>query len=63
MRGLYVLATLPDDGTTVGVLALAEELEMSASTVHRYLATLLIAGLVRRDERTREYGLALHASW
>src|ERR1700704_3559646 len=55
VRGLFVLATLPSCGETVGVLDLAGQLEMSASTVHRYLQTLVIAGLARRNETTREY--------
>ena len=61
LRGLFVLATLPSNPETVGVLELSKQLEMSASTLHRYLQTLLIAGLVRRDAKTREYGLAFRS--
>jgi hypothetical protein len=56
--GLYVLASLPDDGTPVGIAELAEMLEMSNSTLHRYLRTLIVAELVQRDATTRKYSLA-----
>jgi hypothetical protein len=56
--GLYVLASLPDDGKLVGIVELAEMLEMSNSTLHRYLHTLIVAELVQRDAATRKYSLA-----
>jgi hypothetical protein len=56
--GLYVLASLPDDGGPLGILKLAEILEMPSATVHRYLQTLIAARLVQRKETTREYSLA-----
>lgn len=56
--GLYVLASLPDDGKPVGIAELAEMLEMSNATVHRYLHTLIVAELVQRDAATRKYSLA-----
>jgi DNA-binding IclR family transcriptional regulator len=34
-------------------------LNMSTSTTHRYVATLLAAGLLVQDPVTRQYGLAL----
>jgi len=58
-RGLYVLASLPGGGRAVGLIRLAERLEMPAGTVHRYLQTLIVAGFAQRDEKTREYSLAL----
>jgi hypothetical protein len=63
VRGLLVLSILPRSGETVGIVELARRLEMSASTAHRYLQTLMIAGLARRDEQTREYGLELAGSF
>lgn len=56
--GLYVLASLPDDGKPVGIVELAETLEMSNSTLHRYLRTLIVAELVQRDAATRKYSRA-----
>jgi len=56
--GLYVLASLPDDGKPVGIAKLAALLKMPSATVHRYLHTLIVAELVQRDENTREYSLA-----
>jgi IclR helix-turn-helix domain len=58
VSGLYVLASLPDDGEPVGIVELAEVLEMSNSTLHRYLHTLIVAELVQRDAATRKYSLA-----
>jgi IclR helix-turn-helix domain len=55
VRGLFVLAVLPSDGKAIGVVELAKRLEMSPSTVHRYLLTLVMVGLAKRDERTRVY--------
>jgi hypothetical protein len=58
VRGLYVLAILPDTGKSIGVLELAQQLEWSPGTLHRYLQTLVISGLAQRDEMTREYSRA-----
>jgi hypothetical protein len=55
--GLYVLASLPSDGTPVGIADLARLLQMPTATVHRYLHTLIVAELVQRHEKTREYSL------
>jgi hypothetical protein len=57
IRGLYVLAILPEDGEPMGVLELSRHLGWSPGTVHRYLQTLLLTGLAQRDATTREYSL------
>ncbi len=56
--GLLMLACLPADGTYVGVAGLAEALNMSPSTTHRYLTTLVLVGLAEQDSKTRLYKLA-----
>ncbi len=58
LSGLAVLACLPVDGSFLGVNELAEMLDMTKSTTHRYLQTLLAAGLAVRDPSTRRYTLA-----
>jgi hypothetical protein len=58
VRGFVILAALPNDGETVGVLQVARRLELNPSTTHRYLHTLVVLGLARQDEETREYGRA-----
>lgn len=58
LLGLMVLCGFPADGGEVGVVALANQLGLGASTTHRYVATLLSVGLVERDPSTRLYRLA-----
>ena len=58
LSGLLLLASLPDDGSYIGVTALARLNGMNGSTTHRYLATLLAVGLAERDPATRQYRVA-----
>jgi hypothetical protein len=55
LRGLAVLASLDPDGTGRKVTDVADELDLGASTTHRYLSTLLEVGLLERDPVSREY--------
>ncbi len=55
LLGLLVLTCFPDDGSPLAVTEVATSLEMSASTTHRYLTTLLAVGLLEQDPRTRRY--------
>ena len=61
LRGLLVLALLID-GSERGVSDIARRLEMSSSTAHRYVVTLLAFGLVEQDQFTRKYRLAIGLS-
>lgn len=58
LAGLFVLVCLPADGGYIGVVEIARRLEMNTSTAHRYVITLLTAGLIERDVNTRKYRLA-----
>ena len=58
LTGLLMLAALPSDGTGIGVLDLSRSLNMSPSTAHRYLSTLVLVGLAEREPTTRRYKLA-----
>jgi IclR helix-turn-helix domain len=58
LAGLVVLASFPADGTYLGNLEVARTLGMSPSTAHRYLSTLVAAGLLERNPDTRQYRLA-----
>jgi hypothetical protein len=58
LAGLVVLATFPTNGTYLGNLEVARMLDMSPSTAHRYLSTLVLAGLLERNPNTRRYRLA-----
>ena len=53
-----MLASFPADGSATAVTEVAERLEMSPSTTHRYLSTLLAVGLLEQDPRTRRYHAA-----
>jgi DNA-binding MarR family transcriptional regulator len=55
LLGLLVLTCFPPDGSALAVTDLAGRLEMSPSTTHRYLTTLLAVGLIEQDPRTRRY--------
>ncbi len=58
LLGLLVLSGLPHDGSEIGVIDLAHNLGLGASTTYRYVATLLSVGLLERDPSTRRYRLA-----
>jgi hypothetical protein len=55
MLGVLLLAAFPSDGGYVGNSDLAHALDLSASTTHRYVSTLVALGLVERDAVTRKY--------
>jgi hypothetical protein len=55
LLGLLVLACFPTDGTSRAVTDVAEQLQLSPSTTHRYMTTLLAVGLLEQDPRTRRY--------
>lgn len=57
LRGLLVLSLLID-GSERGVSDIARRLDISSSTAHRYVSTLLAFGLVEQDQFTRKYRLA-----
>jgi DNA-binding MarR family transcriptional regulator len=58
LAGLSLLLFLPVDGSSTRVTELAAMLNMSSSTAHRYVQTLLAVEMVERDPRTRRYRLA-----
>jgi hypothetical protein len=57
LRGLSILTCFNGEGGERGILELARELGMSASTTHRYAMTLTELGLLERSPRTRKYRL------
>lgn len=56
--GLLVLRCFPEDGASLGVKDIADTIGTKPSNAFRYMATLLAAGLLERDPRTRRYRLA-----
>ncbi len=61
LLGLLVLASFPTDGSGLAVTDVALRLGLSPSTTHRYMTTLLAAGLLEQDPRTRRYRVPLPA--
>lgn len=57
LAGLLVLTCFPPGGE-MGIADLARRLDMRTSTIHRYVSTLLAAGLLERDPVSRQYRLA-----
>lgn len=55
LRGLAILAAMPRDGGWAANSEFAQRLQVSPSTAHRYLSTLVAAGLVEQNARTRRY--------
>lgn len=59
LRGLSILTCFGADNSERGIIDMASQLEMSPSTTHRYVSTLVELGLLERSPRTRKYRLAL----
>ncbi len=57
LSGLLVLSCFPRDGVDLGIKDISKELKLNTSTVHRYVLTLVAAGLLERDPDTRRYRL------
>lgn len=57
LAGLLVLSCFSPEGTELGIKDISNQLDLNSSTVHRYVATLLAAGLLERDPDTRRYRL------
>ncbi len=57
MRGLSLLESLGRDDQPRGIVEIARDLDMSASTAHRYAVTLVELGLIERCPTTRKYRL------
>jgi|HubBroStandDraft_6_1064221.scaffolds.fasta_scaffold395625_2 hypothetical protein len=58
LSGLLVLAAFPVDGSSLGNAEVARMMGMNPSTAHRYITTLVVAGLLEKDPGTRRYRLA-----
>jgi hypothetical protein len=58
LRALMILASFPADGTARALTDVANQLDMAASTAHRYVSTFVEVGLLERDPDSRKYRLA-----
>jgi hypothetical protein len=57
LLGLMLLACFPHDDNSIGLKEIAARSRLPPSTVHRYLRTLVIAGLLEQVPETRKYQL------
>jgi len=57
LSGLMVLGCFSED-EELGIADLSRRLDMRTSTTHRYVSTLLAAGLLERDPVSRQYRLS-----
>ncbi len=57
LRGMALLSCIGADDGARGIVELAGELGMSASTAHRYALTLVELGLLEQCPLTRKYRL------
>lgn len=60
--GLLVFAVFPLDGTPLRNADVAHMLDLSPSTAHRYIGTLIAAGVLERDPITRRYRRAVSST-
>jgi IclR helix-turn-helix domain len=55
LRGLAILSSYGPDRPWRAIIDLAQQLDMSPSTTHRYVKTLRAVGLLEQNPSTREY--------
>jgi hypothetical protein len=55
LLGLLILISFPSDGSERGNKQIAQELGLAASTTHRYIQTLVVAGLLEQNPVNRCY--------
>jgi IclR family pca regulon transcriptional regulator len=60
-RGLAILAEFTPERPLLGIAELAERLDMSRPTTHRYVSTLVSLGYLEQEDASRKYRLALGA--
>lgn len=61
-RGLAILKCFTPDKPVLGIADVADELEMSRSTTHRYMATLVALGYLEQSPSSRKYRLGLRVT-
>jgi DNA-binding MarR family transcriptional regulator len=57
LRGLAILTCFGPGEQTLGLMEIAERLQINASTIHRYAITLVEVGLLEQCQKTRRYSL------
>jgi IclR helix-turn-helix domain len=57
LRGLAILSCFGPKNETLGVKEIADQLGINASTIHRYVITLVAVGLLEQSPKTRKYSM------
>jgi hypothetical protein len=57
LRGLAILTCFGPEEQTLGLMEIAERMQINASTIHRYAITLVRVGLLEQCPKTRKYSL------
>ena len=57
LRGLAILTCFGPEEQALGLTQIAERLQVGASTIHRYVITLVEVGLLEQSPQTRKYSL------
>jgi IclR-like helix-turn-helix domain-containing protein len=59
LRAMLVLSAIPADGTPRELREVASEIGLPPATIHRYLRTWLVVGVLERDSDSRRYRRAV----
>jgi hypothetical protein len=59
LRGLAILTCFGPNEQALGLVEIAERLQISASTIHRYAITLVEVGLLEQSPKNRKYSLPI----
>jgi IclR helix-turn-helix domain len=62
LRGFLVLACFLPEGAERGISELSDELELNISTIHRYVSTLVVIGVLEQNKATKKYLLPQHVT-
>jgi hypothetical protein len=62
LRGFLVLACFLPVDTERGISELSDELELNISTIHRYVSTLVVIGVLEQNKATKKYALPRHVT-
>ena len=60
-RAMRIVTALAENPYPMGIVEIAEQVELSPASVHRQLATLVSVGWVEQNSRTTKYRIGMEA--